>query len=336
MDKENVVVIFKKPSNVVLETEPIPKLKNEQVLIKTSKTLISTGTELTILSGKFPKDSAWAKYGVFPFHPGYDNVGIVVEVGKKVNKELAGKRVATHNAHAKYVCSNYENLRFIPDKVSDEEAAFFTIAEIVTNSVRRANVRLGESVVIYGAGLLGQLTVRICRLSGARPVMVVDVSNQRLEMLPQDPSIVKINPKEVDVEKTVSSHTRERMADVVFEVTGNPDLIPSEFKVLHKQGRFIVLSSPQGPTMFDFHDLCNSPSYTIIGTHNLSHPPVETFDNPWTAKRNCELFFDLIVTGEINVKGLITHRDSYEKAPELYAMLLKDRTQAMGVILDWT
>jgi 2-desacetyl-2-hydroxyethyl bacteriochlorophyllide A dehydrogenase len=336
MGEENVAVVFSKPSTVVLEQRPMPQLNEGQVLIKTRKTLISTGTELTILSGEFPKDSIWEKYGVFPFQPGYDNIGIIVDVGEKVDRKLVGKRVATYCVHAKYVSSDKDMLRFVRDEVSDEEAAFFTIAEIVLNSVRRANVRLGESAVIYGAGLLGQLTAQVCRLCGARPVAVVDVSNKRLEMLPKDPVIVKVNPKEVDVEKTVFTCTRGRKADVVFEVTGNPGLIPSEFKVLRRQGRFVVLSSPRGPTLFDFHDLCNSPSFTIIGTHNSSHPPIETPDNPWTMMRHSELFFDLVVSGEINVKGLVTHQESYKKAPEIYDKLLKDRTQAMGVILDWT
>jgi len=336
MDEENVAVVFSKPGTVTLEQRPVPRIEEGQVLIRTSKTLISTGTELTILNGEFPKNSEWSKYGIYPFQPGYDNVGTVVDVGKGVSKELVGKRVATYGAHARYVSQKQDALRFVRNEVSDEEAAFFTIAEIVLNSVRRANVRLGDSVVIYGAGLLGQITAQVCRLCGARPVAVVDVSDQRLKMLPQDSAIMKLNPKETDIEKAIFTHTNGRKADVVFEVTGNPDLIPSEFRVLRRQGRFIVLSSPRGPTLFDFHDLCNSPSFTIIGTHNSSHPPVETLDNPWTMKRNSELFFDLIVSGEIDVKRLITHRESYKKAPELYKMLLKDRTQAMGVILDWT
>jgi 2-desacetyl-2-hydroxyethyl bacteriochlorophyllide A dehydrogenase len=336
MDKENVFVVFVKPNTVALERGPVPQAKEGQVLIRTRKTLISTGTELTILSGEFPKDSVWAKYGVFPFQAGYDNIGTVVDVGKNVNSELFGKRVATYSVHAKYVTSGQDELRLVRDEVSDEEAVFFTIAEIVLNGVRRANVRLGDSVVIYGAGLLGQLAARFCRLCGARPVMVVDVSDERLKMLPQDSAVIRVNPKDCDVEKTVFTHTKGRKANVVFEVTGNPSLIPSEFKALGMQGRFVVLSSPRGPTLFDFHDLCNSPSFTIIGTHNSSHPPVESPDNPWTKKRNDEFFFDLIASDEINVKGLISHRESYKKASELYQMLLKDRTQAMGVILDWT
>ena len=336
MKEENVFVVFAKQNTVTLERGPVPQAKEGEVLIRTRKTLISTGTELTRLSGEFPKDSVWARYSVYPCGSGYDNIGVVIGVGKGVSKGLIGKRVGTYGEHARFVVSRADELRFVRDEVSDDEAVFYTIAEIVLNGVRRADVRLGDSVVIYGAGLLGQLAARFCRLCGARPVMVVDVSDERLGLLPEDKAIIKINSKECDVQKTVSEHTKGRMAGIVFEVTGNPSLIPSEFKVLARQGRFIVLSSPRGPTLFDFHDLCNSPSFTIVGTHNSSHPAFESPDNPWTKLRNDEFFFDLVAEGEVDVKGLISHREPYTKAPELYQMLLKDRTQAMGVILDWT
>lgn len=126
------------------------------------------------------------------------------------------------------------------------------------------------------------------------------------------------------------------MADVVFEVTGNPDIIPKEFEALRPQGRMVLLSSPTGPTAsFDFHDLCNSPSYSIIGAHNGSHPDNATPYNQWTQHRHAELFFDYLADGELELAPLISHRAPYAKAPELYAMLLEDRSRAMGVILEW-
>jgi threonine dehydrogenase-like Zn-dependent dehydrogenase len=164
---------------------------------------------------------------------------------------------------------------------------------------------------------------------------VIDIADSRLKFLPDDPLIIKLNPNEVDVVSAVEKITRGRMASVIFEITGDPNLIPSEFKILRRQGRFVVLSSPRGRTIFDFHDLCNSPSFTIIGAHNSSHPRYATLDNPWTNKRHAELFFDLIADHQIDVSRLISHRVSYEKAIEIYNMLLIDRSQAMGVLFEW-
>ena len=336
MDK-NPTIVFTKPGEVVIEDHEKPSPKKGELSIKTRCTLISTGTELTILSGEFPADSAWSQCVKYPFIPGYNNVGEVIGIGQDVDQNWIGKRVATYGSHALYVTANVQSVRLIHrDALSDEQAVFFTIAEIVMNSLRRANLRWGEAVVVYGLGLLGQLTVRFCRLCGARPIFAIDVSNSRLQRLPNDIAIVSVNSEQDDTVSVVNKATKQRMADVVFEVTGNQNLIPEEFKVLRKQGRFIVLSSPRGKTWFDFHDLCNSPSFTIIGAHNASHPPYEALDNPWTRQRHIELFFDLIADGELSVEPLISHCEHYSKAGRLYQMLLQDRSQAMGVILKWT
>lgn len=332
----NPTVVFIEPKRVTVEDRPIPQLGDNNMLVKTLRTLISTGTELTILRGEFPINSKWSEYGKFPFVPGYNNIGVVVDVGKNVDKSWIGRKVASYASHSAYVTLQTEYVRTIHRDISDEEAAFFTIAEIVMNGVRRGQVSWGEVVVVYGLGILGQLTVRFSKIAGARPVIGVDVSDNRISMLPNHPCIIGINPQNSDITSAVRKITKSRMADVVFEVTGNPEIIPQEFEVLKRQGRIVILSSPYGPTKnFDFHDLCNSPGYTIIGAHNSTHPQYETPYNQWTQKRHAELFFDFVADKEIDVRSLISHRAPYYEAVKLYNLLLEDRTQAMGVIIEW-
>jgi 2-desacetyl-2-hydroxyethyl bacteriochlorophyllide A dehydrogenase len=327
--------VFKEPGTVVIEDRQKPVPGPGEILIQTRATLISIGTELTILRGEFPPDSAWSRYGRFPFVPGYNNIGEVVDVGSAVAPDWLGRKVATYGPHARYVCAATASARPVPPDIADEHAVFFTIAEIVLNGVRRSQVQLGESAVVYGLGLLGQLAARICRLCGARPIFAVDVAEGRLQRLPDATAIVPVNSAREDVVAAVERLTNRRMADVVFEVTGNPELIPEEFRVLRRQGRFVVLSSPRGKTLFDFHDLCNAPSFTIIGAHNGSHPAHETPNNPWTQHRHAELFFDLVLSGELAMDPLISHRERYTEAPHLYQALLQDRTPIMGVVLHW-
>jgi 2-desacetyl-2-hydroxyethyl bacteriochlorophyllide A dehydrogenase len=332
----NPTVVFTKPREVIVADEDKPSPGEGQLLVRTSRSLISTGTELTIFSGDFPDDSAWSAYGSYPFHAGYSNVGRVEAVGPGVREGWAGKRVATNTFHAMYNVVPIESAHpILHDSIPDEQAAFFYLSCIVMNGVRRSGVGWGDSAVIYGAGILGQLAARFCRLCGARPVIVADIADARLGLLPEDPAVVSVNPSRDDVAATVEGATRGRMADVVFEVTGNQHLIAEEFKLLRRQGRFIVLSSPRGPAYFDFHDLCNDPSYTIIGAHVSSHPRQGELDLPWTVARNAELFFDLVADGELGIAPLITHRAPYADAERLYTMLLEDRSQAMGVILEW-
>lgn len=331
------VVVFKSPKQVIVEDRPRPAPARGELLIRTRRTLISTGTELTVLAGGYAADSAWAQYcGKFPFDPGYNNVGVVEAAGEGVDAAWVGRRVASYGPHAAWVVQAAASVHRIPDAVPDERAAFWTIAEIVMNGVRRGGVQWGEAAAVCGLGLLGQLAVRFCLHAGARPVIAVDVADARLRLLPRDPAVASVNPAQTDAAAAARTATRGRMADVVFEVTGNADLIPGQFALLRPQGRYVVLSSPRGATPnFNFHDLCNAPSFTIIGAHNSSHPPQETPATPWTKARHVELFFDLVAEGKIEVDSLVSHRATAQKAPELYAMLLKDRSRAMGVVLEW-
>ncbi|RLE73330.1 MAG: hypothetical protein DRJ45_00420 [Thermoprotei archaeon] len=330
---KNGFIVFEKPRRVVIKYRDLPKPSGKQILVKTSMTLISTGTELTVLSGDFPPKSAWAEYGKYPFIPGYSNVGIVVEKGREVKDIDIGDRVASTAPHSQYALISSKDVVKIPDKVSDEEAVFHTIAIIVMNSVRLARISLGDCVIVMGVGLLGQFAIIFSKLCGGFPIIAVDLSEKRLRLAKISGATKTIIGN--NIYDKIYELTDGRFADIVFEVTGNPKVIPKAIRLLRPLGKFIVLSSPRGPTLLDFHDEVNRPSRIIIGTHNSSHPLYETPYNPWTMKRNRELFFKLLENKIIDVKHLITHRYWWMDADKAYSMLLKNRTQAMGVILDF-
>jgi threonine dehydrogenase-like Zn-dependent dehydrogenase len=180
------------------------------------------------------------------------------------------------------------------------------------------------------------MIVRFCQYAGARYIFSVDISDKRLSFLPSDSKrIIPVNPKTQDLKKLVSDKTAGRMADIVYEATGNHDLIAEEFDALRVEGRMVIVSSPAKSTLFNFQQLCSRNSYTIIGAHNRSHTPVQTWENPWTQKHDGEFFFELIKNGDIIVRPLVTHRVPYTQAIEMYQMLMSDRSEAMGVLLDW-
>jgi 2-desacetyl-2-hydroxyethyl bacteriochlorophyllide A dehydrogenase len=333
----NPLVVIPKAGEVRFEDHPIAQPGTGEVTIRTRRTMISTGTELTILAGQFPAESAWADYGRYPFRAGYSAAGEVFAVGEGVTGLSVGDRVAAPSPHARFATVSSDLVTPVPDeRVPLEQVPFGTLGQTVMNGVRRSGAGWGDAVVVFGAGLLGQLAVRFCRLVGARPVIAVDVARDRLDRLPRDEAIVPVDAANVDVPTAVAEATRGRMADVVFEVTGNPELIPAEFATLKPcDGRVVMLSSPRGPSSFDFHDLCNRPSHTIIGAHIDSQPERSTAANPWTGSRNSELFFDLIAAGELDLGPLITHRRGYRATPDAYLELLEDRSHALAVILDW-
>lgn len=345
--KKNPTIIFPEPRKAVIEEREIPCPGPDEILIKSSRTMISIGTEMTAFSGDFPAGSNWEKFFSCPYYPGYNNIGTVVEVGSSIDKSLVGKRLATGGAHSAYVIVKGHNSNSadkasgkvgyydVPSCIPDDLAVFFTIPQIVMNGIRGSKVQWGECAVVYGLGLLGQFAVRFCRKCGAAPVFAVDLSADRLSYLPKDSAVIGINPKEQDVLETIKKHNHGRLADVVFEVTGNATLIEKELSVLREKGRMLLLSSPRQKVTFDFQDYCAWPSYTIIGCHNFSHPSHAQADSPWTMERHVELFFDMIAHGELDIERLISRNLDYTKAPEVYQDLLKDRSTDMGIIFNW-
>ena len=318
MMKKNLAVVFPEAKKATLVELAMPHPGPGEVLIKTSCSMVSTGTEMTAFMGEHLPGSVWEKHFKYPYYPGYNNIGTVVETGNGTDQGLLGKKFATWGNHAAYSVQKVSNLSPVTRAIPDEHAVFFTIAEIVMNGIRRSRVQWGECVVVYGLGLLGQFTARFARLCGARPVLAADISDYRLSLLPEDRGIVNVNTLAgVEIGEVIRTHNRGGLADVVFEVTGNAALIPAEFAALRPQGRFVLLSSPREKTLFDFHDLCNNPSYTIIGAHNFSHPAVATPDNPWTMNRHVELFFDLVADGEIEVERMISRQVAYTQAADL-------------------
>jgi 2-desacetyl-2-hydroxyethyl bacteriochlorophyllide A dehydrogenase len=333
---QNQVIVFPRKKEAILQYREIRKPGAGEILIRNSRSLISIGTEMTAFSGDYPPGSAWEHYFPYPFDAGYAAVGDVVEVGSGVDKSWIGRKVANSGPHCLYATLPLNEVCEIKrEEVCDEEAVYYIIAQIVMRGIRMSKVGWGDAAVVFGLGLLGHFAACFCRLSGAKPVFAVDTSDFRLELLPEDKSLVKVNPAKSSLMEQVKTHTRDRMADIVFEVTGNAKLIPGEFEVLHEQGRFVVMSSPREKTDFDFHDLCNRPSHTIIGAHNYSHPKFATYENPWTAARHCELFFDLVADGELDVKRMISHRIPCQDAPGIYHELVKDRSKYMGIVINW-
>ena len=325
----NKTIVFPGVRTVRIEGRDRPDPGPEEVLVETRCSLVSTGTELALLTGAYQR-------GTFPFVPGYSNVGRVVALGDEVDTELLGTRVATPTAHAAYVTARREQCRPIPDGVPDEDAAFFRLAEIAMNGVRVGDVEWGERVVVFGLGLLGHLVVRICHLAGARPVVGVELAPERLAGLPDLPGVIGVDANEDDWVDQVADATDDDMADVVVETTGNADALSEEARLLRKKGRLVVLGSPRDETRFDFYRNSHLPGIAIVGAHVTTHPPVETPENPWTEVRNGELFLDYLADGRIDVESLVSHRGPYTDAPGRYGMLVDDRTRAIGVVFDWT
>jgi 2-desacetyl-2-hydroxyethyl bacteriochlorophyllide A dehydrogenase len=331
----NPTVVFPSPRRVIVEDRPIPAPGAGQLLIRTRCSLLSIGTELSVLEGDDSSGQTWREMQSFPFLPGYDNVGRVVAVGPDVSESWIGKDVVSWGGHGAYVTIDAGRCWPIARNVSDEEAAFLVLFHVAANGVRRSGLAFGESVAVFGLGIIGQLTLQLCRFAGACPLVAADASPLRVAHARRIPGVTAVTSGKESLLEQVTQANRGGKFDVVFEVTGNADLIPTEAAAVRGEGRLVIVSSPRSASRFDFHDLCNRPSLTIIGAHNWSHPEFATPGNPWTMARHAELFFDLVADGALDVASLITHRVMVDDVADLYDTLRGDRGSALGVVVQF-
>lgn len=334
---KSVTLVCTGPQQIILEERELPEPGPGMFLVKARWTAISTGTEMTLYTGDFPPGSVWANLARYPITLGYNHLGEVVALGEGVSEVQVGDRIAGWKNHAQYALYRPGDFWMkVPEGVPDEAAAIMALPVISLNGVRRAKVQLGESVVVFGLGPIGVWAAQFARLAGGRPVLGVDLLDHRRALAEGVGAVdAALDGRDSLLVEKVKEWTHGRLADVVFEVTGHPQALLEEFRLLRRQGRLVMLSSPRGPVPFDFHDLCNWPSYTIIGAHVSSHPPHENPDDPWTRRRNAELYFDLVQRGEVATKELITHRFPWREAPEAYRLLLRERGSTGIVLLQW-
>ena len=349
-----------KTGEVTVTDVPAPVAQRGRVLVRTVASLISAGTERmkvdlgrksllgkarerpdrvkkviqkaknegvmnTLNAVRAKLDSATAL--------GYSAAGIVIGAGDDVTEFRAGDRVACAGggfaSHAE-VLSVPKNLCVrLPERVGFDAAAFGTLGAIALQGVRLAEPTLGESVVVIGLGLLGQLTVQLLKANGCR-VFGIDLDPQKIELARQLGADGGCIP-EGDAQRVVMEWTRGRGADAVLVTAATRSNQPVELagEISRLKGRVVAvglvgldipreiyyereltlkISMSYGPGRYD-------PEYEERG-HDYPFAYVR-----WTEGRNIEAFLDLIAAGRVNVEPLITHRFPIEEGERAYQLI---------------
>jgi predicted dehydrogenase/threonine dehydrogenase-like Zn-dependent dehydrogenase len=349
---------------------PAPRAGAGTLLIRTTHSLISAGTERMLVDfgrasfiekarqqpekvkmvlDKVKTDGLMTTVEAVrskldqPLPLGYCNVGVVLEVGPGVTGFAVGDRVASNGPHADIVRVGKNLCAKVPDGVDSEAAAFTVLASIGLQGIRLIRPTLGESVVVTGLGLIGLATVQLLRAHGCR-VLGIDFDENKLA-LARTFGAVTCNPGAgEDPVAAAMAFSQGRGVDAVLITasTKSSDPVSQAARMCRKRGR-IVLVGVTGLELSraDFYEKELSFQVSCSYGPGRYDPSYEDKGNDypvgfvrWTEQRNFEAVLDMLASGQLDAKPLVTHRFAFEQATQAYDLLTTDKS-ALGIVLQY-
>jgi predicted dehydrogenase/threonine dehydrogenase-like Zn-dependent dehydrogenase len=352
---------------------PVPTPQDGEVLVRNMASLVSAGTERTLvefaeksLAGKARSrpdlvrqvldkarregllttiEAAFSRLAQ-PMPLGYSSAGVITAVGEGVSGLQKGQRVAcaggNYAVHAEYVSVPHSLLTPLPDTVGFEAASFTTLGAIAMHGFRLAETQLGERIAVVGLGLLGLLAAEIASAAGCH-VLGIDLDPRRVSLANQMGFNAVLR---THAEDAAASFSRGRGCDAILICAGTSSNDPVELAgVLARDRARVVATGAVGlnlPRKIFFEKeitFINSRSYGP-GRYDPSYEE-GGHDYPigyvrWTEGRNMEAFVDLLADGRVDVQPLITHRFPIEDAPKAYELITgKKDGFFLGVLLNY-
>ena len=352
-------------------TAPAPKVSRAHLNIHSTVSLISAGTERMLVGfgkasyiekarqqpekvkmvlekvqtdGLMTTIEAVQSKLAQPLPLGYCNVGVVAELGADVEGFKVGDRVVSNGPHADVVKVPKNLCARIPDEVDDEAASFVVVASIGLQGIRLAQPTLGEAFVVTGVGLIGLLTVQLLRAQGCR-VLAIDFDESKLELARQFGAATCNPGKGEDPVAAGMAFSRGQGVDgvIITASTKSSDPVTQAARMSRKRGR-IILVGVTGLELnrADFYEKELTFQVSCSYGPGRYEPAYEEKgqDYPlgfvrWTEQRNFEAVLDMLASGQLNVKPLITHRFAFEDTPQAYQTLTEDKA-GLGILLQYT
>ena len=359
-----------------VEDVPAPLVRENFVLVKNHFSLISTGTEGgTVQLGKMsllgkararPEQAmkvlqvaksqgllvaynAAMRSLEMPIVLGYCCAGEVIDVGDGVDHVKVGDRVACGGAgfanHAEIVCIPKNLCVKVPENTGMHLAAFTTLGSIALQSVRVADVRLGDNVVVIGLGLVGLLTIQILKAAGCN-VFGIDIDKDRVDFVKRNNLGDAETGNASNLKERINAFTSGNLADAVIITAATDDNEPVKLagELCRRKGRVIAvgrtrLEAPRETYLFKELELCTSMAYGP-GTGDPEYE-LNGIDYPvgyvrWTEGRNMQCFADLIAANKINLEQLITHNFDIQEASKAFELISgKSKEKSIAVLIKY-
>jgi len=360
---------------VLVVDAPMPQVARGHLLVRNAFSLVSAGTERTKVQmgrknllqkaksrpdlvrqvlDKVRSEGVAATFATVnerldALSPlGYSTSGVVVAVGEDVSGFRVGDRVACAGAecafHAEYVLVPQLLCASVPDGVPDQAAAYTTVGSIAMQGVRQADVSLGESVLVIGLGLIGQITSQLLRASGCL-VVGADVAQEQVDRAIDAGFERSVRIGDVSHLERLREWSSGRGYDRVLITAAAPDNAPVILagELARDKARIVFVGAtpvdaPRSPFYEKELELVMSRSYGP-GRYDPEYE-LHGHDYPigyvrWTEQRNMQAFLQVLSSGGVDVLPLTTHTYDVEDAPQAYDLLADGRSNPVGILIRY-
>jgi len=334
-------LVFTAPRQIEIREEPLPELRDDEVLVETLCSAISAGTEMLAYRGDFPqlKDahdslSSELKY---PLAYGYAAVGVVRYTGKQVHKSWQGKLVFAFQPHTSSFNIHPSTLIPVPYSLLPESACFLPNMETAVNLVQDGAPILGERVLVLGQGVVGLLVASLLAEFPLERLVTAD----RFELRRNASKVegqksraaqhASLDPDAEDFRASLSGYALDGF-DLVYELSGNPSALNDAIAATRFSGR-VVIGSWYGEKRAPI-DLGGAFHRSRI---KLISSQVSTIASELTARWDKSRRFGVAwdALSRIQPEKWITHRFPLSQATEAYRLLDENPQETIQVIITY-
>ena len=325
---------FTAPRTAELRPERVPPPGPGEVRVKTIASAISHGTEMLVYRGEVSPDlpldlPTLAGSFSFPIKYGYATVGRVLDAGAGVEHLSPGDPVFVHHPHQDaFVVPSDLPVR-LPDGLDPTLGLFFANVETALNVVHDAPLRLGETALVFGQGVVGLLVTQLLELAGAARVLAVEPVRKRRDLALEVGADGVFEPGE-DLPERILERTAGRGADLAVEVSSSGAALQAAIDTVAAEGTVVVASwyGAKPVTLSlggHFHQGRVRLRSSQVGRMNPE------LGSRWDHARRTEAVLDLLP--RLRLEELVSHRVPFEKAPGAYRLLDERPEEVVQVVL---
>ena len=324
-------IVFPERGKVELQAFELPETGPSDVRVRTLYSLMSIGTETTILHQRYDPGTHFAAMFSFPqLKTGVQAIGVVDRCGTGVDEFTPGELVYMRAAHGSHQQVPAAMLSRVPGNVDRRNACWAGLAKTAFRAAWAAQPVLGADVLIVGAGPVGQMATRWVAAGGARSVIVADIAETRLRHARRGGATVLLPGDIAAHGDAITAIDDGNGPAIVIDTTGNPEAFRHALSSAARFGTVILLGDTGYPDRQHLTSDVMSKGLTIQATHD-SHDR-----GGWDQRRIDALFFGLLSAGRFPLDGLITHEFAPTDCAAAYEQAESDRGNAMGILFDWT